>query len=134
LTIRSAHTGGIIRISIQDTGTGITPENLPRIFDPFFTTKGAKKGTGLGLSVSYGIVREHGGEIEVRSEPGKGTTFELVFPEPGSALAPRAIPREAPAAVTTAPVPAHAPVLAPQHETPASVPATAIAQSKPVIQ
>jgi hypothetical protein len=67
-------------VSVRDTGAGIAAENLARIFDPFFTTKGAKKGTGLGLSVSYGIVREHGGDISVQSQPGRGTQFLLTFP------------------------------------------------------
>jgi len=133
LSIRSTHAEGTIRISIQDTGTGITQQNLPRIFDPFFTTKGAKKGTGLGLSVSYGIVREHGGEIVVRSEQGKGTTFELVFPEPGSALLP-SLAREVAVESNSAQAVFHAqPVLSPQNDLPAGVPATAMAQSKPVI-
>ncbi len=69
-----------MRVSVEDSGSGIAPENLARIFDPFFTTKGARKGTGLGLSVSYGIVREHGGDIEVESELGKGARFLLVVP------------------------------------------------------
>jgi PAS domain S-box-containing protein len=72
---------GTVRIAVSDTGSGIAPENLPRIFDPFFTTKGAKRGTGLGLSVSYGIVQEHGGDIEVESQPGKGTRFLVILPE-----------------------------------------------------
>jgi signal transduction histidine kinase len=65
---------------VSDSGPGIPRENLARIFDPFFTTKGARKGTGLGLSVSYGIVEEHGGVIEVESKPGEGTVFRLEFP------------------------------------------------------
>jgi two-component system NtrC family sensor kinase len=69
-----------VRIEVSDTGQGISSEHLSRIYDPFFTTKTAKKGTGLGLSVTYGIVREHGGSIEVQSEPGAGTLFHLEFP------------------------------------------------------
>jgi PAS domain S-box-containing protein len=92
LTVHSAGGAGEVRITVTDTGSGITAENLPRIFDPFFTTKGARKGTGLGLSVSYGIVREHGGEIEVESQPdlehaGRGTRFVLRFPEARSTVA-----------------------------------------------
>lgn len=67
-----------IVVSIQDTGEGITPENLTHIFDPFFTTK--SQGTGLGLSVAHGIIHDHGGTIDVKSEPGSGTTFTLAFP------------------------------------------------------
>ncbi|RLA85871.1 MAG: PAS domain-containing sensor histidine kinase [Deltaproteobacteria bacterium] len=67
-------------ISFTDTGVGIPKEILPRIFDPFFTTKEVGKGTGLGLSVSYGIVKEHGGRIEVESEVGKGSTFRVILP------------------------------------------------------
>jgi two-component system, NtrC family, sensor kinase len=69
-----------IHIDVMDTGHGIAPENLHRIFDPFFTTKGAKKGTGLGLSVSYGIMQEHNGAIEVFQRAGGGTRFRLEFP------------------------------------------------------
>jgi two-component system NtrC family sensor kinase len=70
----------LFEVRISDTGAGIPPENLPKIFDPFFTTKEVGKGTGLGLSVSYGIVRAHGGVIEVQSEVGKGSTFTVVLP------------------------------------------------------
>ena len=80
LTIRTWSDGACARIRFQDTGQGIAQEHLPRIYDPFFTTKAARKGTGLGLSVTYGIVQEHGGAIEVQSEPGAGTLFHLEFP------------------------------------------------------
>lgn len=66
------------RIVVSDTGAGITPEALAHIFDPFFTTK--NEGTGLGLSLSYAIVKDHSGDIEVDSEPGRGTTFRITFP------------------------------------------------------
>lgn len=80
LTVRSWSDGACARIDIRDTGQGIASDTLPRIYDPFFTTKAARKGTGLGLSVTYGIVQEHGGTIEVQSEPGAGTLFHLEFP------------------------------------------------------
>ena len=60
---------------MEDEGDGIAAENLPRIFEPFFTTKDVGEGTGLGLSVAYGIVREHGGWIDVESNPGAGSRF-----------------------------------------------------------
>ena len=68
------------RVIVADSGQGIPSAHLARIYDPFFTTKAAKKGTGLGLAVTYGIVREHGGTIEVESHPGSGTKFQLEFP------------------------------------------------------
>ncbi len=80
LSVRTYRSGDTVGVDVADTGHGIAPENLSRIFDPFFTTKGARKGTGLGLSVSYGIVREHSGAIEVESQPGEGTRFHLEFP------------------------------------------------------
>jgi PAS domain S-box-containing protein len=70
--------GEYVRISVTDQGTGIPKEILPRIFDPFFTTK--QKGSGLGLATSYSILKQHGGGIDVESEPGKGSTFHLLLP------------------------------------------------------
>jgi signal transduction histidine kinase len=67
-------------IRITDTGHGIEKKNVSKIFDPFFTTKPPGEGTGLGLSVSYGIVKSHGGDIFVRSTPGKGASFTVVLP------------------------------------------------------
>ena len=72
--------GAMMRVEVADTGTGIQSEHLARIYDPFFTTKAPKKGTGLGLSVTYGIIREHGGNIEVSSQPGQGTRFTIELP------------------------------------------------------
>ena len=78
--IRTAAHNGSVEVEIIDSGGGIPRENLHRIFDPFFTTKSSGRGTGLGLSVSYGIVKEHAGKVDVRSTPGKGTSFRLEFP------------------------------------------------------
>ena len=69
-----------IEIRISDTGSGIPAEDLQRIFDPFYTTKDVGVGTGLGLATSYGIVKQHGGEIEVTSEPGQGASFAVWLP------------------------------------------------------
>ncbi len=69
---------GSVRVRVRDSGPGIPPEMIPRIFDPFFTTK--SNGTGLGLSISHGIVRDHGGTLDVESQPGRGTTFVITFP------------------------------------------------------
>ncbi|MBI5279038.1 MAG: HAMP domain-containing protein [Burkholderiales bacterium] len=69
-----------VEIAISDTGCGIPRENLKRIFDPFFTSKEVGKGTGLGLSVTYGIVKAHGGDIEVESTVGEGSTFRVFLP------------------------------------------------------
>jgi signal transduction histidine kinase len=79
LTIGTARQGEGVVVTVGDNGSGIKPENLSRIFEPFFTTKSAVEGTGLGLPVSYGIVRAHGGIIEVQSEPGR-TVFSVKLP------------------------------------------------------
>jgi len=75
---------GAARLTVRDTGPGISPDILPKIFDPFFTTK--SEGTGLGLSISYGIVRDHKATIDVESRPGEGTAFILTFPSMGEDL------------------------------------------------
>ncbi|WP_415061251.1 ATP-binding protein [Bdellovibrio sp.] len=71
---------GWVQVSIQDSGKGMSNETLEKIFDPFFTTKGVGQGTGLGLSISYGIIQNHGGEIQARSESGVGTEFIVIIP------------------------------------------------------
>jgi two-component system NtrC family sensor kinase len=75
-------TAGACSVAISDTGHGVAPENLTQLFNPFFTTKAG--GTGLGLSVSYGIVKEHGGRIEVASQPGNGAVFTVALPLTGA--------------------------------------------------
>jgi PAS domain S-box-containing protein len=77
---------GWIRLLVADTGAGIPAAEISKIFDPFFTTK--RTGTGLGLSVTYGIIQEHGGTVDVQSRPGSGTTFILSFPATAGAAGP----------------------------------------------
>ena len=72
--------GRYLRLSVQDTGSGMDKKTLDRIFEPFFTTKSGSDGTGLGLSVVHGIIKKHGGAIKVHSSPGTGSTFETFFP------------------------------------------------------
>ncbi len=80
LTIATSLQGENLAITISDTGTGMTPEVIDKIFTPFFTTKPRGQGTGLGLSVSQRLVKQHHGAIQVRSEPGQGTTFTVLLP------------------------------------------------------
>jgi two-component system NtrC family sensor kinase len=70
-----------IRISVHDTGVGIPKPDQARIFEPFYTTKGDQGGTGLGLSVTYGIITDHGGQIDVESQPGAGSKFSVWLPQ-----------------------------------------------------
>lgn len=80
-----AREGTFVRLSVQDTGSGIAPEAMPHLFEPFFTTKGIGKGTGLGLAIVARIAKQHSGWVEVESEPGKSSRFSVYFP-----CAPRA--------------------------------------------
>jgi signal transduction histidine kinase len=80
ITLRTGFDEHCVWVEIADSGTGIAPEHLHRIFDPFFTTQPVGQGTGLGLSLAYGIVKRHHGRLEVRSEPGKGSTFRVTLP------------------------------------------------------
>ncbi len=80
LTISTGRNGDRVQVKLVDTGCGISREHFAQIFEPFFTTKPVGKGTGLGLSVSYGIVQQHGGALDVESEEGQGSTFTIWLP------------------------------------------------------
>lgn len=87
VTVSTEVRESVVVLTISDNGEGIPAENLPKIFDPFFTTKPEGKGVGLGLAVSFGIIQAHGGDIEVQSTVGEGTTFSISLP-----LQPAALP------------------------------------------
>jgi two-component system NtrC family sensor kinase len=80
LATRKGDDDGSLLIEVADSGVGIAPDDVAKIYDPFFTTKGVGRGTGLGLAVTYGIVQEHSGHINVSSTPGLGTTFRIMLP------------------------------------------------------
>ncbi|GIX07515.1 MAG: hypothetical protein KatS3mg115_1918 [Candidatus Poribacteria bacterium] len=80
LTLRTERRGGTVRVEVEDTGKGIEPETLERIFDPYFTTREQEGGLGLGLTLAQHAVHSHGGEIQVHSQPGVGTTFVVLLP------------------------------------------------------
>lgn len=88
ITITTGTEDGTYLISVADTGAGIPAAIRDRIFDPFFTTKGVAQGTGLGLSISYGIVKKHGGEIELESEEGRGTKITIRIPRQAARMGP----------------------------------------------
>jgi signal transduction histidine kinase/ActR/RegA family two-component response regulator len=98
ITIRLANEGERVRVAVRDTGVGIAAEDLPRVFEPFFTTKPVGQGTGLGLSQVYGFARASGGEVQVDSRVGEGTTVSLLLPRSTKAAAQRAPSPAAPAA------------------------------------
>ncbi|MFC1974651.1 sensor histidine kinase [Chloroflexota bacterium] len=80
LTLRTSADNNQLRMEVQDTGCGISPENMRKLFTPFFTTKREVKGVGLGLAITYGIIQRHQGEIDVQSKEGEGTTFTICLP------------------------------------------------------
>ncbi|HEX2202312.1 MAG TPA: PAS domain-containing protein [Longimicrobium sp.] len=101
LIVRTRASGDGVAVHVVDSGPGIRPEDLDRVFDPFWTTKPPGEGTGLGLSLVHSIVAEHGGEVRVESEPGKGAAFRVTFPRAagaeGGAEGPASGAAEAPA-------------------------------------
>lgn len=86
LTLATENRDSHLEVRVRDTGSGMPPEVMARIFEPFFTTKEPGKGTGMGLAMTYTLVKSHGGQIDVDSVPGQGTTFRLRFPLSASAV------------------------------------------------
>jgi PAS domain S-box-containing protein len=84
--------GRCVRLAVRDTGVGIPPDAIAHLFEPFFTTKARGRGTGLGLATVYGIVRQHGGDVTVRSDHGRGATFTLLFPAASASAEPLGVP------------------------------------------
>ena len=80
ITIRTGVRDNLVVLEVADTGDGIAPEHISKLFEPFFTTKPPGQGIGVGLSTCYNIIRKHGGEISVESEPGQGSVFEVILP------------------------------------------------------
>jgi signal transduction histidine kinase len=89
LYIRTWLAGDAVHISVADNGKGIPEDVLTRIFDPFFTTKPVGEGTGLGLAISHQIIQQHGGDIQVESRVGEGTSFHIKLPTVPAMAAPQ---------------------------------------------
>ncbi len=89
--MRIDNPGQYVQLQVADTGSGMTAETIEKAFDPFYTTKPAGQGTGLGLAIVYGIMRQFGGHIKIRSQPGEGSVFDLFFPRQFAAITKTAV-------------------------------------------
>ncbi len=96
IVLRTAEEAGHVTVEVSDTGAGIPADVLPHIFDPFFTTRSIREGTGLGLAVSFRIVADHGGRIDVDTEVGRGSSFRVVLPTAGSLPQAAPVPKARP--------------------------------------